>query len=366
MNKIETFQEIMQENRIPLAAITAGPDLHYLTGLDFHVSERPAILLLASSGQPHLVHPELENEKVKGCKYSLASFPYGEAKDTWASVCAQALGGLDVEKTKIGIVSTQMRYLEMELLHHALPELHFVSIDTALQRMRMQKGVDEIANIRKAIEIAEQAFNETLHIIEPGRTEKEIAAALVLNLFRSGSDPELPFSPIVASGVHSADPHAVPTERIIKSGDLVVIDWGASHNHYISDLTRTVSVGNPTEEFEKIAAIVKEANAAGREKAKEHVLCSDVDTTVRSVIAAAGYGDYFTHRTGHGIGLEPHEAPYLAADYQRALQIGNVFTIEPGIYLPERGGVRIEDNIVITEQGAETLSSLPRELFVIE
>lgn len=366
MTRIETLQKFMLENKIPLVAVTAGPDLQYLTGLDFHISERPAILLLAASGQSHLVHPQLESEKVKSCKFPLVSFPYGETKDTWAEVCAQALNGLSSEKTKIGVISTQMRYLEMELLHKALPELRFTAIDEGMQKMRTQKDISEISNIRKAVAIAEQAFLDTIRTIEPGRTEKEIAATLVLNLFRSGSDPELPFNPIIASGPNSADPHAVPTERAVQAGDLIVIDWGATYNHYISDLTRTLSIGAPLAEFEQITSVVKAANSAAREKAEKHILCSEVDAAARAVISDAGYGDYFTHRTGHGIGMETHEAPYIAADYKQPLEIGNTFTIEPGIYLPGRGGVRIEDNMVVTEQGAETLSSLPRDLFIIE
>jgi Xaa-Pro dipeptidase len=146
---------------------------------------------------------------------------------------------------------------------------------------------------------------------------------------------------------------------------LIVIDWGAAYNHYISDLTRVVSMGKPTEEFEKIAQIVKQANTAGREFAKAQVFCNDVDATTRTVIHLAGYGEYFTHRTGHGIGMEAHEAPYISSDYHHPLEVGNTFTIEPGIYLPRRGGIRIEDNVLITEEGAETLSTLSRDLFII-
>jgi len=365
MNRIETLQNIMQENQIPLAALTAGPDLVYLTGLEFHVSERPAILLLATTGKPHLVHPELENIKVKGCKYPIVSFPYGEVKDTWANVCAQALAELPENNKKIGVISTEMRFLEMELLHRANPDLRFVSIDTLLQKMRTRKEIGEVSSIRKAVEIAERAFLETIKTIEPGRTEKEIAGILVSNLLRNGSEPELPFSPIIASGPNSANPHATPTERIVEKGDLIVIDWGATYNHYISDLTRVVSMGKPTEEFEKIAQIVKKANTAGREFAKAQVFCNEVDAATRTVIHMAGYGEYFTHRTGHGIGMEAHEAPFISSDYNHPLEIGNTFTIEPGIYLPRRGGVRIEDNVLITEEGAETLSTLPRDLFII-
>ncbi len=365
MNRIETLQSIMQENQIPLVALTAGPDLVYLTGLEFHISERPAILLLTDSGKPHLVHPELEMIKVKGCKYPIVSFPYNEVKTTWANVCAQALADLPGNEQKIGVVSTEMRFLEMELLHRAKPELRFVSIDTLLQEMRTKKEIGEVSSIRKAVEIAERAFLEIIKVIEPGRTEKEIAGMLVSNLLRNGSEPELPFSPIVASGPNSANPHATPTERIVEKGDLIVIDWGAAYNHYISDLTRTVSIGKPTEEFEKIAQIVKKANTAGREIAKAQVFCNEVDAAARTVIHLAGYGEYFTHRTGHGIGMEAHEAPFISSDYHHPLEIGNTFTIEPGIYLPRRGGVRIEDNVLITEEGAETLSTLSRDLFIV-
>ncbi len=366
MNRIETLQTLMKENQISLVAVSAGPDLFYLTGLEFHISERPAILLVADSGKPHLIHPELEMIKVKECKYPIISFPYSEVKDTWANICAQALADLPGDKKKIGVISTQMRFLEMELLHRANSEFRFISVDALFQKMRTCKEIGEISSIRKAVEIAERAFLETIRSIEPGRTEKEVASILVTNLFECGSDPELPFSPIIASGPNSANPHATPTEREIEIGDLIVIDWGAACNHYISDLTRTISMGKPTDEFAKIAQIVKEANTAGREFAKAQVFCNEVDATTRTVIYMAGYGEYFTHRTGHGIGMEAHEAPYISSDYHHPLEVGNTFTIEPGIYLPRRGGVRIEDNVVITEEGAETLSTLSRDLFIIE
>jgi len=366
MNRITNLQKIMAEKHVPLIAITAGPDLYYLTGLDFHISERPIILLVRQTGNPHLVHPELESEKVKGCKFSLESYPYGEEKESWINVCAKALIGFNDKQAWIGVISTQIRYLEMELLHKACPNFSFVPIDEIVQKLRQQKDANELENIRKAIEIAEQAFKKTLQGVKPGRSEKEIAALLVLNLLQSGSDPDLPFSPIVASGPHSADPHAMTTDRTLKNGDLVVIDWGARYNHYISDLTRTISIGKPRKEFEKIARIINEANAVGREKAKEDILCSEIDKETRSIITKAGYGEFFMHRTGHGIGIEAHEAPFIAADYEQPLKIGNVFTIEPGIYLPKQGGVRIEDNVCVDEHGTETMSSLSRELFIIE
>jgi len=366
-SRIESLQNAMRAKAVPLIAVAAGPDLTYLIGLEFHISERPAILLIPDTGQPLLIHPELETVKVKKrCATSLSSFPYGESKNTWSQVLAHALETIPGNKQKIGVISTNIRFLEIELLHKAAPRLHFQSVDELFQGLRMHKDEKEISSIRKAIEIAEKAYQETLKYIEVGRTEREIATKLVMNIFRFGSDPELPFSPIVASGPNSADPHAVPVERIIQAGDLIVIDWGASYEHYISDITRTISMGTPSEKFANIARTVKEANIHARDFAKAGIPCNQVDAAARNVITKAGFGEFFTHRTGHGIGMEAHEAPFIAADYSLPLEIGNTFTIEPGIYFPGEGGVRIEDNVVITETGAETLTTLSRDLFIIE
>jgi Xaa-Pro dipeptidase len=193
-------------------------------------------------------------------------------------------------------------------------------------------------------------------------TEKEIAAELLVQLLRHGSQPEIPFAPIVSSGPNSANPHAVPSDRRLCPGDLLVVDWGAAVDGYISDLTRTFAVGKVDEEYHKIHQIVLEANAAGRAAAQPGHPCAHVDTAARNVIEKAGYGQFFTHRTGHGIGMEPHEEPYVRGGNMQLLEPGMTFTVEPGIYLPERNGVRIEDDIIITESGAESLSDMSREL----
>jgi len=190
----------------------------------------------------------------------------------------------------------------------------------------------------------------------------EIAAELTLQLLRGGSDTEFPFSPIVSGGPNSANPHASPSARKLQNGDLLVIDWGATVGGYASDLTRTFAIGDVEQEYEHIARIVFNSNAAGRQKAGPGVTASQVDQAARCVIEQAGYGVFFTHRTGHGLGLEAHEPPYIRAGNELVLQPGMTFTIEPGIYLPGRNGVRIEDNVCITSSGAECLSNLPREL----
>jgi Xaa-Pro dipeptidase len=176
----------------------------------------------------------------------------------------------------------------------------------------------------------------------------------------------MPFAPIIASGPNSANPHAVPTDRQLQLGDMLIVDWGASVAGYISDLTRTFVLGEPDPEFSQIAHIVVEANAAARQQAKPGVPAGLLDQAAREVIEKAGYGEFFTHRTGHGLGLEPHEEPYIRKDNPLVLAPGMTFTIEPGIYLPGRGGVRVEDNLVITESGSETLSDFPRELGLLQ
>lgn len=219
--------------------------------------------------------------------------------------------------------------------------------------------------MRKAVQIAEAGLKATIPFIKAGVTEREIAAELTLQLFRAGSDPEMAFSPIVSGGPNSANPHASPSDRKLAAGDLLVIDWSAAWNGYISDLTRTFAIESITPEFEKVFNTVKAANQAGREAARPGIPAGDIDRAARKVIEAAGYGKYFTHRVGHGIGMEGHEAPYMFAENPLILQPGMAFTVEPGIYLPDRNGVRIEDNVVVTDAGADVLSTFPRDLTII-
>jgi Xaa-Pro dipeptidase len=198
--------------------------------------------------------------------------------------------------------------------------------------------------------------------IKPGVTEKEIAGRLVGRLLKEGSDPELPFFPIVSFGENAANPHATPTERTLNPGDIILIDWGASHQGYFSDITRVFAMGDLHPEIEQIAQFVEEANAAARAAVKPGVPASSIDQAARQVIEDAGYGDYFFHRTGHGLGREAHEEPNISQFDHTILEPGMTFTIEPGIYLPKRGGVRIEDDIVVTEDGGLSLTQSSRSL----
>ncbi len=236
-----------------------------------------------------------------------------------------------------------------------------------LSAWRISKDADEAGKIRKAVQITQTALENTLPCIHIGVAERDIATELCLQLIRAGSDLHLAFEPIVSGGPNAANPHAEPSDRKLEPGDLMVIDWGAVYQGYVSDLlTRTFAIGKVDPEFKKIVEVTARANEAGRNASRPGIPAGEVDRAARKVIGKAGYGEYFTHRTGHGIGLEGHEQPYIFAENELILQPGMVYTVEPGIYLPGRNGVRIEDNVLITTEGAETLSNLPRELHVLE
>ncbi len=365
-HRLNRLFDLLSSNGFDAAAINPGPTLTYLTGLHFHLMERPVVLLAAPGKTPVLVLPELEQLKLQQSAIPAQGFTFGENPAVWTDVFATAARSLGLDAARIAIEPTRMRYLELNLLQSALPHAHFAAGDAVFSGLRMQKDASEIESMRKAVRIAQTALLATLPHVHPGVTEREIAAELTVQLLRAGSDSELPFAPIVSGGPNSANPHASPSDRPLQIGDLLVIDWGAACEDYVSDLTRTFAIGPIDDEQARIHTLVQQSNAAGRAAGQPGIPAGDVDRAARRVIEAAGYGPYFTHRTGHGLGMEGHEPPYMFAENTLLLAEGMTYTVEPGIYLPGRGGVRIEDNIAVTATGCETLSDLPRELITLE
>ncbi len=350
---------------LKVLALNPGPSLVYLTGLQFHLSERPVIAMFSPHNPPIIVIPELESLKTKSLPFPIQVFLYGEDPATWQGVFHQAFLAAQTNNEPIGVEPSQMRLLEFNLLESVASETTFISAEDVVAKLRMHKDDYEEKCMQQAVIIAQKALEATIPFIKPGVTEKQIAAELTINMLKAGADSELPFSPIVSSGPNSANPHATPSDRLLETGDLLVIDWGAMYQGYISDLTRTFAIGEVEPEYKRIAEIVLQANAAARQTARPGVTADDVDHAAREVITQAGYGSYFTHRTGHGIGMEPHEPPYIRSGNNLVLEKGMTFTIEPGIYLPDRGGVRIEDNMIITASQAKSLSDFPRALYQI-
>ena len=357
--------DALQAAGLDSLALNAGFSLYYLTGLNFHLSERPVVMIFTPPNPPALVLPKFEAGKAESLSFPIQVFSYEEEPSTWEDVFKQAARAVELNGKKMGIEPRRMRVLELRLLEAAAPEAQFISAEDQMASLRMHKDEAEILAMRKAVGIAQRALQAALPLIQPGMTERQLAAELTLQLLRHGSDAEMPFSPIVASGPNSANPHAFPSSRRLTHGDLLILDWGASAQGYYSDLTRTFSIGEPESEFRQIADIVAMANKTARTLAAPGVTAAQVDKAAREVIEQAGYGKYFLHRTGHGLGLEGHEEPYIRAGNLMALKPGMTFTIEPGIYISGRGGVRIEDDFLITRTGGESLSDLPRDLMII-
>lgn len=369
--RLEKLNASLRTSDLDAVALNPGSTLTYLTGAHFHLMERPVILLVVPGQDPALILPELEMLKVEHIPYSVRAFPYGENPSEWGDVFRNAMQALGLDTLagtsgkRIGVETECMRLLEYNYVRAGAPSAEFPDASETLGMLRLRKEQDEIDNMRKAVKVAQAALEAIIPQIKIGLTERELAAELVVQLLRKGSEPDFPFAPIVSGGPNSANPHASPTERKLQAGDLLVIDYGATVNGYISDITRTFAVGEVDAEFEKIHKLVQAANAAGRAAGKPGVPCAEVDIAARSVIEDGGYGKYFRHRTGHGIGMEAHEGPYMRGDNMQLLEPGMTYTVEPGIYLAGRNGVRIEDNVVVTETGSESLSDLPREMQVV-
>ena len=363
--RLNNLTASMRTSKLDAVILNPGPTLTYLTGVHFHLMERPVVLFVAPGQDPVLVLPELELPKMELFPYKVQAVAYGENPSEWENAFRKAAQALGLDGKRIGVEPRQLRLLEFSHVKAGAPESEFPDASNVLSMLRLKKDKAEVDSMRRAVKIAQDALEATIPLIKIGMTERELSSELVMQLLKNGSDSEFPFAPIVSAGPNSANPHASPTERKLQAGDLLVVDWGAAYDGYISDLTRTFSVGEVEDEYQKIHRIVQESNAAGRAAGKPNVPCADVDKAAREVIEKAGYGKYFTHRTGHGIGMEGHEDPYMRGDNMQLLEPGMAYTVEPGIYLTGRNGVRIEDNIVITETGADCLSDMPREIRVV-
>lgn len=360
--RIEALAGQLALSDLEWMALNPGPSLRYLTGLNFHLMERPLVFLVGKTGQVKVILPELERAKAANLPFDAEIIPFGDDPLTWNSVYKQALFEISGNSLRIGVEPTRLRFLELELLRQALPESEIVDGSAALAELRMRKGSEELKAMQQAAIIAQNALLNTLETVKPGRSELEIAAELMVQLFREGSEAELPFAPIVSTGPNTANPHASPTDRVLQEGDMLLIDWGASFAGTFSDITRSFFCGDPNNEMKRIASLVEKANAAARLGGRAGMPAGEVDRLARDVITEAGYGDYFTHRTGHGLGMEAHEPPYIYQGNPLILESGMVFTIEPGVYLPGKYGVRIEDDVVVEDEGLRSLTDLPRKV----
>ncbi|MEU6177157.1 aminopeptidase P family protein [Streptomyces coeruleorubidus] len=341
--------------------VAPGPDLVWLTGYTPPaVTERLTLLVLAAGQDPVLVVPALEApdaQKAAGAS-TLTLRDWTDGKDPYAATAAL----LD-SSGRFGI-SDNAWALHLLALQQAVPGSSYTSLTEALPMLRAVKDAAELELMTAAGAAADATFEDIRNVPFAGRREAEVAADLDRLLRRYGHE-QVDFT-IVASGPNGANPHHEAGDRVIERGDMVVLDFGGLKDGYGSDTSRTVHVGEPTDEERRVHDIVREAQEAGFRAVRPGAACQDVDRAARAVIADAGYGEYFIHRTGHGIGVTTHEPPYMIEGEERSLVPGMCFSVEPGIYLPGRFGVRIEDIVTVTEDGGRRLNTTSRELVIVE
>jgi len=359
--RLERALDLAQAQGLDALVLMPGPNLVYTTGLEFLLSERPVLAFLPVDMPPALVLPQLEAGKGQAAGFEV--FPYTD-EEGYALAFHEACAQLELAEVRLGVEALRMRVLEARILQRYIPEVDLIPADELFTALRLVKDTAELDAMRRAVRVAEAAFQAWLSHLYVGMPEREAAARLVAALLTGGAEA-LAFEPIVVGGENAALPHAVPGNRPFARGDWVVVDWGAVVDGYASDITRMLVFGEPSGKLSEIHEIVCQANAAGRKAVGPGVEAHAVDAASRQVIELAGYGPAFLHRTGHGLGLETHESPFIVSGNALALRAGMTFTVEPGIYIPGLGGVRIEDDVVVTETGVETLTSLPREPFIV-
>ncbi len=265
---------------------------------------------------------------------------------------------------RIGFEGDHVNYTLYDSIKKTFSDINWESTKMILEDLASVKDKTELDAIRTAVEITDKVYEEILPMLRPGYTEKQVANTMV-SKYREYGDGEA-YSPIVATGPNGALPHAIPTDREFKKGDFIVIDAAAKYAGYHADMTRTPVVGEATDKHHEIYAIVKEAQKRGCDIAQAGVSCKDVDAATRDYIHEMGYGDYYTHGTGHGLGLEIHTSPRFSPTSKDILAENNVMTIEPGIYIAGWGGVRIEDDVIINQSGCEILNKTTKELVVLD
>jgi Xaa-Pro aminopeptidase len=340
--------------------LTPGPDLRYVTGYDAHGLERLTCLVVPASGDPFLVVPRLEIPAAQvspAGRLDLEIVGWDETADPYALV-ARRLGD-------VGAVGLADRMWALMVLRFraALPGVRQQLASVALRDLRARKSPAEVAALLAAGEAIDRVHAQVPGWLRPGRTERDVAADIGEAILAEGH-VTVDFA-IVASGPNAASPHHSAADRVLQPGDVVVVDIGGTMpSGYCSDCTRTYAIGPPPAEFAAYYQVLKDAQDAACAAVRPGVTAEAVDAAARQPITAAGFGDYFVHRTGHGIGLETHEDPYIVSGNTEALQPGHAFSIEPGIY-PGPHGARIEDIVVCTAEGCQRLNNVSRDLVVV-
>ncbi len=361
-DRLDRAQQLVASSGLDAILVTPGPDLRYLTGYAAVPLERLTCLVIPAVGTPSIVVPLLEQAAAAASPIGsegLAIHPWGESSDPYALVASLLTGARTVG------LDDHMWAAKVLALRAAMPQTEQRLAGPVTAALRMRKTAHEVRALREAGAAIDGVHARVPEWLSAGRTEAEVGRDIADAILAAGH-ATVDFV-IVASGPNGASPHHEGSDRVIERGDVVVVDIGGTMpSGYCSDSTRGYAVGEPHPDFLAAYEVLQAAQEAACAWARPGVTAESVDNAARAVIEAGGYGDAFIHRTGHGIGLETHEEPYIVAGNQLALEPGMAFSVEPGIYVPGRFGARIEDIVVCTEDGAERLNRRPRALLILE
>ena len=359
-DRLMRMGSVLAQAGVDLLLVAPSADLRYLIGYQAHATERPALLAVRPDAAPLMLLPALEAPRLTNMNI-VDVVSYGETDDPIARL-ADSMPGLPVAAL-VAVTDQTWASVLLRLQRH-FPGATFTLASALMRKLRMRKDEAEIALLTDAGAKADSAFAHLLELRFSGHTERELAREL-RNLLDGQGLETAEWGPSVASGPNSSSPHHITGNREIHEGDSVVLDFGGQIDGYQADMTRTVHVGTPDPEFEQVYNVVRRAQQAGVEAARVGSTAESVDRATRATIDDAGYGDYFIHRTGHGVGLEVHEEPYMVHGNGLALESGMVFSVEPGVYLPGRFGVRVEDIVATTDDAVVRLNNATRDLVIV-
>ncbi|PCE20262.1 M24 family metallopeptidase [Staphylococcus pseudintermedius] len=347
MSKIEQLVQTLKEQQADAMWVSNPINIFYLTGYKSEPHERLFALLVRADGQQILFCPQLEVEEVKTSPFTDDIIGYLDTENPFDKH-RETYGTLLIEENHL----TVQRY---HALKNAFSVHTFEAADPIIRALRNVKTADEIDTLRQAAKLADKCMEIGVAFLKEGVTEREVVNHIENEIKKYGVN-EMSFDTMVLFGDHAAAPHGTPGDRQLKNNEYVLFDLGVIYNHYCSDITRTVAFGQPDDKAQAIYDIVLKAEQTAIQHIKPGVTISELDDIARGIITEAGYGEYFPHRLGHGLGLEAHEYQDISSTNQNSLEAGMVLTIEPGIYVPNVAGVRIEDDILVTEDGYESLS----------
>lgn len=349
----------MEQEKLDAVLITLPKHIYYFTGFSSDPHERFLGLIMVRREEPFLLVPALDLEAAQAESAVSRIYAHIDTENPY-DVLKRLLSR---SAKRIGVEKNHLTMKRFEELDEAIKPHAVIDVEKQLAGMRAIKSDDEVSRIRNAVRLVEQVMHEGLKRVKPGVKEMEIAAELEYLMRHKGAAPAFPTT--VLSGERTALPHGASGHRAVQQGDLLLIDMGVAADGYLSDITRTFAIGHITEKQREIYETVLEANLRAIAAVKSNAPMADIDRAARQCIADCGYGPYFTHRVGHGLGIEIHEYPSVHGENNDLLLDGMVITIEPGIYLPGLGGVRIEDDIVVTSAGADVLTTYPKQLAII-